>query len=84
LNGGGIFQFGLQYGGGIKYRVTPRFLMRADFGETWSKNPRIIRDSYLGYVPEGLDDTYTTSVTNYAPPAKFIQQRATVGFAFTF
>jgi hypothetical protein len=62
LNGGGIFQFGLQYGGGIKYRVKPRITLRADFRETWAKNPSIIRDSYLGYVPEGLDDTYTTDV----------------------
>jgi hypothetical protein len=84
LNGGGIFQLGLQYGGGIKYRVTPRLTMRADFGETFSQNPKIIRDSYLGYVPDGLDDTYTTDVSYTAPPAKFIQQRATVGFAFTF
>ena len=84
LDGGGIFQPALQYGGGIKYRVLPRLTMRADFGETWSQNPKIIRDSYLGYEPIGLDDTYTTDVTYVKPPAKFVQQRATVGFAFTF
>jgi hypothetical protein len=58
--------------------------MRADFGETWSENPKIIRDSYLGYEPIGLNDTYSTDVTYIKPPAKFVQQRATVGFAFTF
>jgi hypothetical protein len=84
LNGGGIFQLGVQYGGGIKYRVLPRLTMRADFGETFTQNPKIIRDSYLGYVPDGLDDSYTTTVTNTSPLAKFVQQRATVGFAFTF
>ena len=84
LNGGGIFQFGVQYGGGIKYRVLPRLTMRADFGETLTQNPTIIRDSYLGYEPIGLDDSYSTEVTNNKPPAKFVQQRATVGFAFTF
>jgi hypothetical protein len=84
LDGGGIFQLGVQYGGGIKYRVLPRLTMRADFGETFTQNPKIIRDSYLGYEPIGLDDSYTTDVTNNSPPAKFIQQRATVGFAFTF
>ena len=84
LNGGGIFQLGVQYGGGIKYRVLPRLTMRADFGETFTQNPKIIRDSYLGYIPDGLDDSYTTEVTNSSPPAKFVQQRATVGFAFTF
>ncbi len=84
LNGGGIFQPALQYGAGIKYRLFPRFTMRADWGETWSANPKIIRDSYIGYEPEGLNDTYSTDVTYVKPPAKFVQQRATVGFAFTF
>ncbi len=84
LDGGGIFQFGLQYGAGIKYRVTPRFMIRGDFGETWSANPKILRDSYLGYIPDGVDDTYSTTVTNTKPPGRFIQQRSTVGFAFTF
>lgn len=84
LNGGGIFQFGLQYGVGFKFRVTPRFTMRTDFGETWSPNPSIIRDSYLGYEPIILDSTYTTTVANLKAESKFIQQRGTVGFAFTF
>lgn len=84
LNGGGIFQLGLQYGGGIKYRIHPHIMLRGDFRETWSRNPRIIRDSYKDYEPGGLDDTYTTTVTEQAPPAKYFQQRATVGVAFTF
>jgi opacity protein-like surface antigen len=84
LNGGGIFQFGLQYGAGVKYRVQPHVMLRADFRETWAKNPSIIRDSYLGYEPDGLDDTYTTTVQNSKPPAKYFQQRATLGVAFTF
>ena len=84
LDGGGVFQFGLQYGAGIKYRVTPRFMIRGDFGETWSPNPRIIGRSYTDYLPDGFDESYSTKVTNFSPPAKFIQQRSTVGFAFTF
>lgn len=74
---GGSFQLGVQYGAGIKYRVLPRLTRRADFSETLSENPKIIRDSYLGYEPLGLD-SYTTTVTNAKPAAKFIQQRATV------
>jgi hypothetical protein len=84
LNGGGVYQFGLQYGGGFKYRITPRLTMRADFGETWSANPEVIKKSYTGYLPTGLDNTYTTYVTYEASPGKYIQQRSTVGFAFTF
>jgi hypothetical protein len=84
LNGGGIYQPALQYGGGFKFRVTPRLMMRADFGETWSANPKIVKNSYTGYIPTGLDNTYTTSVFYSGAPASYIQQRSTVGFAFTF
>lgn len=84
LNGGGIYQPALQYGGGIKFRVTPRLMMRADFGETWSANPKVVKDSYEGYIPTGLDNTYSTDVYYSAAPASYIQQHSTVGFAFTF
>jgi hypothetical protein len=36
--------------------------MRADFGETWSANPNVAKDSYTGYIPTGLDNTYSTFV----------------------
>jgi hypothetical protein len=37
-------------------------MMRADFGETWSANPNVVKDSYTGYIPTGLDNTYSTFV----------------------
>ena len=86
LDGGGIFQPGLQYGGGIKYRVLPRLTMRADVRENWSRNPKMIRSSYESYVPETPPEAgpYLVTVTNTTPPASYLQQRLTVGFAFTF
>lgn len=84
LDGGGIFQPGLEYGGGIKYRIHPHIMLRGDFREIWSKNPQIIRKSYQAFLPGGLDDTYMTIVNDEEPPAKYFQQRATVGVAFTF
>jgi LssY C-terminus len=84
LDGGGIFQFGVQYGGGIKYRVSPRVMLRADFRETWSKNPDMIASSYEDFDPNGLDDTYTTTVQKVKPETNFLQDRYTVGVAFTF
>lgn len=84
LDGGGIFQFGMQYGGGVKYRVTPRMMLRADFRETWSRNPDIIADSYTDYDPNALDETYTTQVIRVGPEKKFLQDRITLGVAFTF
>jgi hypothetical protein len=58
--------------------------MRVDYGETWSQTPKIIRNSYVSYEPPGLDKTYATHVLDTTNPAKYIQQRATAGFAFTF
>ena len=84
LNGGGIYQGALQYGAGFKYRVLPRLTLRADYGETWSVNPDVIKHSYRGYLPTGLDNTYTTIVTDVTSPEKYIQQRSTLGFALTF
>jgi hypothetical protein len=84
LDGGGIFHIGLQYGGGVKYRVTPRLMLRADWRETWAKNPDIIADSYQDYDSNDLDETYTTDVFRVGPEKKFIKDRFTVGVAFTF
>ena len=86
LDGGGIFQVGLQYGGGVKYRVLPRLTLRADVRENWSRNPTMIRSSYESYVAEtpAEDGPYKVQVTNSASPATYLQQRLTVGFALTF
>ena len=84
LDGGGIFQIGLQYGGGIKYRVTPRMMLRADFRETWSKNPDIIANSYEDFDSHALDQTYDTMIIREGPEKKFLQDRFTMGIAFTF
>lgn len=84
LDGGGIFQFGLQYGAGVKYRVTPRLMLRADWRETWSKNPDIIANSYEDFDSNELDETYDTSILRVGPEKKFLQDRYTIGVAFTF
>jgi hypothetical protein len=82
LEGGGIFQLGLQYGAGIKFRVHPRITLRGDFRETWSKNPEFIRDSY---TDDFFDSTgYNLDYFRAAPESKFRQQRFTMGVAFTF
>ena len=84
LDGGGIFQLGLQYGAGVKYRVRPRIMLRADWRETWSKNPDIIANSYEDFDPNDLDETYTTDIIRQGPEKKFLQDRFTVGIGFTF
>ena len=84
LDGGGVFQFGLQYGAGLKYRVTPHMIVRADYRETWSKNPDMIKNSYVGYESPDVDSTYTTDVLILKPLSKFFQDRFTLGVAFAF
>jgi opacity protein-like surface antigen len=84
LDGGGIFQLGLVYGAGIKYRVTPHFMMRADYRETWSKNPDIIKNSYEDLDIDVGDDSYTSDVIVTKPLQKFFQDRFTLGASFTF
>lgn len=39
LEGGGVFQAGLTYGGGVHWHVTPRLFLRADFRETMTRKP---------------------------------------------
>jgi hypothetical protein len=84
LDGGGIFQFGLQYGGGIKYRLSPRMMLRADYRETWSKNPEIIASSYKDFDIVIDKDEYTATIYTLKPSQKFFQDRFTLGVAFTF
>ncbi len=59
-------------------------MIRADWRETLSKNPDIIANSYEDFDPNDLDETYTTDVIKVKPDQRFIQDRYTVGVAFTF
>jgi len=84
LEGGGTFQFGLQYGAGIKYRISPRMMLRADYRETWSRNPDMIRNSYEDFEIILDDDNYTSDIYVLKPTQKFFQDRFTLGVAFAF
>lgn len=86
LEGGGIFQIGLEYGAGIKFRVHPRITLSADFRETWSKNPRFVTDTYTDdyFDSEGLPSQYDVYHLRGAPDAAFRQDRFSGGIAFTF
>ncbi len=63
LDGGGIYQVGLQYGAGVKFRAHPRITMRFDLRETWSKNPEFIRESYIESTAAEFDPSYDYNVT---------------------
>jgi opacity protein-like surface antigen len=83
LDGGGIFQFAFQYGGGVKYRVTPHWMVRLDFRDTLGPQPDFIGRSF--HVDEPTDsDPYLVYVNRLRPTGPLRQQRATLGFSFTF
>jgi hypothetical protein len=73
LEGGGIFQTGLQVGGGIRYRLSPHWMLRFDYRNTCSPRPDLLRKSLEPQImPERLER------------GKIAQQRVSLGFAFTF
>ena len=84
LEGGGIFQVGLNYGGGIRYRVTPRWMIRLDYRETLMSQPDFwtkSKDSILSGIE--LDNATLTYVGPVlAGPMR--QQRIGGGLSFTF
>jgi LssY-like putative type I secretion system component LssY/outer membrane protein with beta-barrel domain len=84
LEGGGIFQPGLNYGAGIRYRLTPRWMFRIDYRETLTSQPNFWSKSKEDIL-EGLyveDSTVEIIGPQLAGPMR--QIRATGGISFTF
>jgi hypothetical protein len=85
LEGGGIFQVGLNYGGGIRYRMTPRWMIRADFRETLTSQPDFWSKSEKD-ISGGIVVDPGTSYTTIGPVLGGLsrQDRVTMGLSFTF
>jgi LssY C-terminus len=84
LEGGGIFQFGIQYGAGFKYQVTPRFFIRSDFRETLSQQP-----NWWGPSLPHLETILGPGPLTVAPgprdvPGPLRQQRYSAGIGVSF
>ncbi|HTU50483.1 MAG TPA: LssY C-terminal domain-containing protein [Acidobacteriaceae bacterium] len=84
LEGGGIFQFGFNYGVGVRYRLTPRWMARVDYRETlisqpdfWSKSKDDILNNL--YAPD-----YTIQEVGPVFDSAMREQHATAGISFTF
>lgn len=82
LEGGGIFQIGLQYGAGVKIRIAPRWLLRMDFRETLTRQP----DFWSKTISEARRDPESAGLeftrTQLSGPLR--QQRVTMGVSFVF
>jgi hypothetical protein len=85
LEGGGIFQVGLNYGGGIRYRMTPRWMIRADFRETLTSQPDFWSKSEKD-ISGGIVVDPGTTYTTIGPVLDGLlrQDRVTMGLSFTF
>jgi opacity protein-like surface antigen len=83
LDGGGVFQFGFQYGGGIKYRITSRLMLSAAYRETLSAQPNFIERSIKIDDPSDSDEYVFQKVTE-GPGSPLRLKRATLGISFVF
>ena len=83
LEGGGIFQFGFQYGAGYKYQLTPRFFLRGDFRETISAQPDYWTKSY-GNLDNYLTPPISASFGHQHLGGLLRQRVATVGLGISF
>jgi opacity protein-like surface antigen len=83
LDGGGIFQFGFQYGGGVKYRFSRKWLVQLDYRETLSAQPNFVGRSIQIDDPSDSDE-YIVSRESSQPAGPLRQGRLTAGFSFVF
>jgi hypothetical protein len=84
LDGGGIFQFGLQYGVGYKYQLTPRFFIRSDFRETLSAQPDYWSKSYPELQAESDPDGIVFLPGRQMRGGPLRQRMFTTGFGVSF
>ncbi len=83
LEGGGVFQLGVQYGAGVKVQLSPHFFVRSDFRETLSPQPDYWTKSYPTLRSFADENTQV----EIGPLQKFgpLHQRAfTTGFGVSF
>jgi opacity protein-like surface antigen len=85
LDGGGIFEAGLNYGGGVRYRLTPRWMIRADYRETLTAQPDFWSKSQKDIL-SGIDTDPGTTLTVVGPvlDGAMRQDHVTMGLSFTF
>jgi hypothetical protein len=85
LDGGGIFQAGLNYGGGVRYRLTPRWMVRADYRETLTSQPDFWSKS-KNDILAGIEIDEGSQLTVIGPvlDGPLRQDRITTGISFTF
>ncbi len=78
LDGGGIFQPALQFGGGFKYRYKRCWVLRLDYRNSVSHRPNLLKKSLATIVDE-INPTPNDTTNHW-----FAQQKLSLGVSFTF
>jgi opacity protein-like surface antigen len=84
LEGGGIFQPGFNYGGGVRYRITPRWMIRMDYRETLVSQPDFWTKSKTSILTTIELDNATLTFVGPVLAGAMRQQRVGGGVSFTF
>jgi hypothetical protein len=84
LEGGGIFQFGLQYGAGFKVQLSHRLFLRTDFRETLSRQPDFWTKSYPTLRELGSGEGITVDFGRLQKHGPLRLQLFSTGFGIAF
>jgi opacity protein-like surface antigen len=84
LEGGGIFQVGFNYGGGVRYRVTPRWMIRMDYRATLTSQPDFWTKSTNSILSGVEVENATLTFVGPTFQGAMRQQRVGGGVSFTF
>ena len=84
LEGGGIFQVGFNYGGGVRYRVSPRWMIRLDYRTTLVSQPDFWTKSKANILSGVELDNATLTFVGPVLAGAMRQQRIGGGLSFTF
>lgn len=84
LEGGGIFHFGVEYGGGFKFQVTPHFFTRLDFREALTPQPDFWTKSYDTFDSLLSSDAVQVTFGKLEKHAPLRRQSLTIGVGVSF
>jgi len=84
LEGGGIFQPTLQYGGGFRFYLTRHLALRADWRETLSRQPDFWTKSYPSLLSADLENGAQLIPGRLTSHQSLRQQRISIGIGVTF
>jgi hypothetical protein len=84
IEGGGVFQWGFNYGAGSFFHLNKRFFLRADYRETLSGQPDIWKGSATKLADGGTVEAVTVNALPLEKNGLLRHQVVTIGFGIGF